>query len=390
MRRFLRNLRLIMPQIQNSLLPALIFACAFLGYFLYGEISPVARYNLHLIFWGANILCFVILLYFNRSKPFFYLLTIIFSYIIINRLKRYYSLDYTSTTAYINLCFFVPLNLAWFYFGNTHKLLSKRTVWILTIFFTEMAVGEYLDRLNFAIAFNSSVDGLNLNSLSISLFLIVIISAFIRCSLTGYLEETALFFSLLNVFAGFYYSASSTALCIFFCAAAVTTVIGVIKNIHYSLGHDFLTGLSSRRAYLKESKKYPMKYSLAVICLDNYEHLAKLLGSFKSKKLIKMLANRLRELETDNPLYRYSVDEFIMVFKNDNLKQSYEKLDNIRREIATSEFMFSDRQKGLKITISGCVSEKKRSDSNATEVMVRARKTLQKTYQFTQNLISKA
>ena len=390
MRRFLKNLKLIMPQIRNSLLPALIFACAFLGYFIYGEISPVARYNLHLIFWSANIICLAVLFYFNRSKPFFYILTIMVSYIIINRLKRYYSLDYMSTTAYLNLCFFVPVNLGWFYFWSARKLLSKQTVWVLMIFFTELAVGEYFDRFNFAIAFNSGVDGLNLNSLSISLFLIVIISAFIKCSLSGYQEETALFFSLLNIFAGFYYSASSTALCIFFSAAAVTTLIGVVKNIYYSLGHDFLTGLASRRAYLKESKKYPMKYSLAVICLDNYDHLAKLLGSFKTKKLIKMLANRLSELETDNPLYRYSVDEFILVFKNENLKQSYEKLDNIRREIAASEFMFSDRQKGLKITISGCVSEKKRSDSNATEVMVRAHKTLQKTYQFTQNLISKA
>ena len=390
MRRFLRNLKLIIPQIQSSLLPALIFACAFLGYFLYGEISPTARHNLHLIFWGANLLCLGILFCFNRSKPFFYILTIIFSYIIINRLKRYYSLDYMSTSAYINLCFFAPLNLGFFYFWRVHKLLSKPTVWLLLIFFTELAIGEYLDRLNFAIAFNSNVDGINLNTLSILLFLIVIISAFIRCSLTGYQEETALFFSTINIFAGFYYSASSTALCIFFGAAALTTLIGVIKNIRYALGHDFLTGLSSRRAYLKESKKYPMKYSLAVICLDNYEHLSKILGNTKTQKLIKMLAMRLSELENDNPLYRYSVDEFILFFKNDNLKQSFEKLDNIRREIAASEFMFSNHQKGLKITISGCVSEKKRSDSSATEVMVRARKTLQKTYQFTQNLISKA
>ena len=103
-----------------------------------------------------------------------------------------------------------------------------------------------------------------------------------------------------------------------------------------------------------------------------------------------MLANRLSELEPDNPLYRYSTDEFLLIFKNDNLKQSFEKLDKIRREIATSEFMFSPKQKGIKLTISGCVSEKKRSDSNATEVLLRARKTLQKTYEFTQNLISKA
>jgi diguanylate cyclase (GGDEF)-like protein len=133
-----------------------------------------------------------------------------------------------------------------------------------------------------------------------------------------------------------------------------------------------------------------MKYSLAIIYLDNYSHLYKVFGYFKSTKILKMLANRLKELEAENPIYSYNIGEFIIIFKNDNLKQSFEKLDNIRREIASSEFMISNKQKGIKITISGCISEKKRSDNNATEVLVRARKALQKSYQFTQNLISKA
>ena len=390
MLKFFKNFNLIVPQIQNSLLPTFIFACALLGYFIYGEISVLARHNLHTIFWSSSLITFFILSLFNYRKPFFFLLTIIVSYILINYLKRQYSLDYLSYPSYINLCFFAPINLAIFYFLHNQKLFCSRNLYFFMLIFLEIAIGEALNDYNFVISFNSEADGINLNSLSVLLFLIFLIAAFIKCNISGYIEDTSLFFSGLNIFAGYYYSASSTALSIFFSAATITLLLGTIKNIHYALGHDFLTGLASRRAYLKESAKFPLKYSLSIICLDNYKHLYKAFGHFKTQKLLQMLANRLIELEPENPIYRYSTDEFILIFKNDNLKQSFVKLDNIRREIAASEFMFSSKQKGIKLTISGCISEKKRSDSNATEVLIRARKTLQKTYQFTQNLISKA
>lgn len=387
---FFKNFKLIVPQIQNSLLPAFIFACALLGYFIYGEISPLSRHNLHLIFWISSISSIAVLSCFNRRKPLFFILIIMLSYIIINWLKRHYSLDYLSTTDYINLCFFAPVNLFIFCFLHDHKLYQKQNFLLLAFVFAQLTLGEYFNKQNIVISFNSDADGINLNSLSVLLFLTFIVASFIKCNLSGHIEDTALFFSGLNIFAGFYYSASSTALCIFFSAAAITLLTGIIKNIRYALKYDYLTGLASRRAYLKESAKFPMKYSLAIICLDNYENIYKIFGQFKTNKLIQMLANRLSEMEPENPLYRYSADEFILIFKNDNLKQSYEKLEAIRKEIASSEFMFNRQKKGLKITISGCVSEKKRSDSNATEVLVRARKALQKAYQFTQNLISKA
>ena len=48
------------------------------------------------------------------------------------------------------------------------------------------------------------------------------------------------------------------------------------------------------------------------------------------------------------------------------------------------------RKKPIKLTVSCAVSEKKRSDANSVEVLVRAHKALQKTYKFTQNVTSKA
>ena len=390
MLKFLKHFGFILPQIHNSLLPALIFACAFLGYFLYGEIPLIIKNNLHMLFWSFSIASICVLVYFNRRKNLFFILTTIISYMIINNLRQKYSLDYLSSTGYINLCFFAPLNLLLFYFLPDFRLFKINNAYCLIFIFSQIAIGEYLNLSNISVSFNSNADSINLNSLSFMLFIIFSIYSFFRCCRTGYIDDTFLFFSGLNIFAGFYYSANTTALCIFFMASSLTILIGTIKYINFSIYYDRQTGLSNRRTYIKDSSKFPLKYSLAVICLDNYKHLYKILGKNKSHKLLQMLVMRLTELEPENPIYRYSANEFIIVFKNDNLKQSFEKRDNIRREIAASEFMFSQQRKGLKITISGCVSEKKRSDANSSEVLYRAYHTLQKTYQFTQNLISKA
>ena len=196
MLRFFKHLNLIMPQIHNSLFPALIFAYAFLGYFLYGEISPLARSNLHILFWTANAVCLGVLVYFNRRKPLFIMLTTAFAYIIINRLKHHYSLDYLSTPAYINLCFFVPINLAVFYFLPDRRLLGNlQTAWGLLFLFLELAAAEYLNAEDITISFNSDADGINLNSLSVGLFMLFLLSAFIKCGLSGSILDTALFSS---------------------------------------------------------------------------------------------------------------------------------------------------------------------------------------------------
>ncbi len=106
--------------------------------------------------------------------------------------------------------------------------------------------------------------------------------------------------------------------------------------------------------------------------------------------LTRMITMRLQDTETENPIYRYSEDEFVIIFKNEDKKESFERLENIRRAVASAEFMLGKRQKGLKLTVSCCVSEKKRSDDNSIEVLIRSRKALQKAYQFTQNVTSKA
>ena len=66
-----------------------------------------------------------------------------------------------------------------------------------------------------------------------------------------------------------------------------------------------------------------------------------------------------------------------------------EKAEEIRRAIATSIFIFNENNH-LQLTVSQCVSEKKRSDINTEVVLTRAETALKKACKFTRNITVKA
>ena len=102
------------------------------------------------------------------------------------------------------------------------------------------------------------------------------------------------------------------------------------------------------------------------------------------------MVGKIIEEAGDENLYRYSNSEFIIIYKNESKKESFEHLEQIRRAIASAEFVLNNRKKSIKLTVSTCVSEKKRSDANAIEVLYRIHKTLQKANEFSHNISSQA
>ena len=170
MRKFIHNLQQSLPLVHNAQLPAFIFGLALLGFYLYGDISSESMLTFHCAFFILSAISFGTLIYFNHRKPVFYLLITVLAYILINAFKRLYSLDYLSSPAYQNLCFFVPLNLGLFYFWPDRRLLSRYTVYWLLLIFAEYALAEKLTSLSLTVAVYFSADTINLNSLSIVLF----------------------------------------------------------------------------------------------------------------------------------------------------------------------------------------------------------------------------
>lgn len=385
------NFDKIAPLIKNTFLPALIFAVAVIGFYAYNPLAESSMLTLHSLFYVLCFVTFLILLYFNTRKPVFFILIMVLSYILINCFKRRYGDHYQTSAEYLNLCFFAPLNLIIFYFLPDQRLLKKDNVWLLLSVFAQFAIAEKLSAAGLAPVWNlGTTASSGLNTLSLILFSGMLISFFIRSSATGSIGSTAMFFAAFEIFLGFYYSLLPSALTVFFSAAALTLILTVIQDLYYSTYKDVLTGLSSRDAYMINAKSFPLKYSVGIVCIDDYEHLGKVFGQMGINALTKMIASRITETEFENPVYRYSADEFVIIFKNEDKNESFDRLEKIRRAVASAEFMLRRRKKPVKLTVSCSVSEKKRSDANSIEVLVRARKAMQKTYKFTQNVTTKA
>lgn len=169
----------------------------------------------------------------------------------------------------------------------------------------------------------------------------------------------------------------------------LSIAVAVVQDIYYSTYRDVLTGLAGRNAFIINAKNFPLKYSVGIVCIDDYEKLGQVFGRMGQNALTKMIASRITETEFENQVYRYTPDEFVIISKRKTKTKASTGWKNppCRR---LGRIYARPPQKADKTDRILCGFRKKRSDANSVEVLVRAHKALQKTYKFTQNVTSKA
>lgn len=380
----------IFPLLQNMFLPALITAGTIVWFYAHDQISLPTLITLHHLFYLLALGIFFALLYFNQNKGLFFTICLLVAYILLNRLKYISPNNFWETPAYINLSVLLPLSLLVFYFLPEHKLLKRYNVYLLLGLLSVYALGEQLSNKNFSL----SIDNLEtfgcLSGLSLICFGISVISFYIRTVSSGQIMDYSLFFATILTSFGFYYASEPHALALFFCLSLIIICLGLGEELYNDIYKDRLTGFGSRNAFIIQSKKFPLKYSVGIARIDNYDNLKKAFGKRGRKQLMKMISERISSVESDAIIYRYGDDELALIFKNEDKNAAYNQMEQIRRSVASAEFMLAKSPKAVKLTISGSVSEKKRSDANAMEVLSRVHKTLQKTSAFSFNITSKA
>lgn len=381
----------VFPLTKNMYLPGVIFGLALLSFYIKGTMSISSILTWHTAFYVLNFVSTMILLYYNQSKGIFFILCATLGYILINFLKNKYGAAYLSSVEYNNLCVLLPLNLILFYFLPNRRLLCKENVYLLLAVFIQYSIVEQLSirgiNLNFSLG---STYHSGLNNLALLFFILAVAATFYAITANGSIWDYSLFFANLGILSGVYYSDSPTALSIFFGATSLTVLIAIIQNIYYSIYKDTLTGFASRNAFIIHSKNFPLKYSIGLVSIDDFDKLATMFGRRNQNSLLKMVTRKITDLAAEDNIYRYSENEFVIIFKNEDKNESFTHLEEIRRAVAAASFVLNPRRNPLKITISASVSEKKRSDANHIEVLVRARKILQKTRSFSHNVTSKA
>jgi len=388
-----KNIRLnsekISSTIRNGIIQAFIFACIVISYFIVERFTPQTNMVFHSLFYTLNLAIILILFYFNKSKPAFYILCCTIGYIVINFLKNKLGTDYASSAAYQNTCLFLAVNLVFFALLPNLRLLSKRNLGLLILILGQYSLGEHLSRQNISLNI-SAVPESALSGIAFLLFCLTSLILFVKMTMRGNFYDYGFFFSICCIFLGLENSFSASGLSLFFSGSSLLLLYSLSRSLYIETYKDMLTGFYSRNSYIIQAKKFPLKYSIGLISIDDYDKLERNFGQRAKNTLVKLIARQIGEQEKEEPVFRYADDEFIILFRNADKKETFQRMEAIRRSVAAASFVYHPRRKPIKLTVSGAVSEKKRSDADSFEVLLRAGKTLQKTRSFSHNITSQA
>ena len=373
------------PLISNMLVPAIIYAVSLLSFLVNDKFSFQTNVIFHYLFYSLSICSLLILLNFNINRHMFLIIGSFICYMFINYIKREYGADFYKTIWFNYLIILFPLNLILFYLYGRFRFISSKSLHVIMLLLLEFGVVELLEKHNV----NLSIMIGKINVLAVVLYLCFIVTFLIKSIKTNNSYNYSTLYSAIAVATGFYFSDKASGLSLFFFIAQLIIFIDLVFTLAYNYFYDETTGFYSRNSYLIKSKSFPFKYNLGIISIDNYDKLLKTFGYKKQKILTNLIAEVVQELTSEEVVFRYAQDQFVVLYKDKDNKESFAHLDNIRRIIAGLSFSWSSKQQPIKLTVSCSLAEKKRSDAGALEVLMRADKAMRKTLKFSHNVTSR-
>ena len=378
---------------KTALFPA-IMVCAFILYFFsISEFSDETYHSIHFAFLITAGLSFIFAVILRVPAVAMSALVIYISYLIINNQRYGYGEDYIFSAGYNIWCILLLPNLLISGYVFSEQKKHKYWSWFFVFILVQTAVLERFQTQS--IDADSSIFYKHIGQLNYPAFylgLLCLLILFVKQILKGKILNAATFFISVVIFLSLYYSDNLFAFSLFFLAAAVVELLTVLYYSYYVQYKDEEIDMPNLTAFYKEAdnpRKYPLKYSIALMYIDEYDRLLKRFGEAKTLILKKMFLTRIKKVKPNVLIYNYKPDALILAFKNYNAAECFDIAEDIRRLSAKSIFVFNENNH-LQLTVSQCVSEKKRSDAGAEMVLERAEENLKKACKFTHNITVKA
>lgn len=376
---------------RNALLPIFLTGAFFVYFFTISEFSESAYHTIHSLFIMTALLSLIIAAGFKLLSVLTVVSAIYTGFIVITSQRYMYGEDYIFSAGYNiwSLLFIPNLLIADIMFQGQKN--NKYWSWFYVFLFSETALIEKLQNPNIdadSYYFYKHIGGVNYPTLYISsICLIVLLCRYIK---NGKMLGAGVLFSSVLVLASLFVSDNTFAFNLFFLAAVLVCFVTMLSYLNYIRYKDEELNVAGFQAYIHETeKKFPLKYSVSLLYIDDYERLLKRFGKSKMVLLKKMFISRIKQVNEDVLVYNYSNDALILVFANKNTSESFEQAEEIRRALVKSIFVFNENNH-LQLTVSQCISEKKRRDIDAQAVLTRIEENLQKACKFTRNITIKA
>lgn len=378
---------------KTALIPTAVICSFILYFFSISEFSEDGYRSIHFAFLAVSLLAFISAFILRVPNIAISVSVIYVTYIVINSMRYSYGEDYIFSSGYNIWNILVLPNLMLVSFLFPRHVAYKYWSWFYIFLLLETSVIEKLQNQSLnadSYFFYKHIGMMNYPAFYISLLCIFIL--FVNQIAKGKILNVAALCTSIAVFLGMYHSDNLYAFSLFFLAAAVVELCTVLYYAYYIQYKDEELNISNLQAFYKEAdnqNRYPLKYCISLMYIDDYERLVKRFGAAKILQLKKMFIIRIHRLRPNVLLYNYRPDAFILTFKNYNASECFDAAEEIRRMIAKSIFIFNENNH-LQLTISQCISEKKRSDANASVVLGRAKESLNKACKFTHNITIRA
>jgi len=381
----------ILTYSKNSLFPILVIWVFFVYFFCISGFSEEFYHSVHLFFLVTSVLAILLPFFFKIPSLTMSSSVILICYLIINSMRYTYGEDYMFSSSYNIWCMLIFPNLLLAYACFPYNRPYRYWSWFYIFVLAQTAVIEKLQNQNIdadSYYFYKHIGMFNYPALCIAGF--CLISLIIHQIVKGRILGAANLISSIGVFTGILLSDDLYAFSLFFLAAMLINLISAVYYAYYITYKDEELGISNVKSFMLDAeKKYPLKYSVALMYIDEYERLVKRFGKAKIKVLKKMFLTRIRKVRPSVLIYNYKADALILVFKNINAAEGFDIAEDIRRAIAKSIFIFNENNR-VQLTVSLCISEFRRSDAGAMGVLSRTEENLKKACQFTRNITVKA
>ena len=365
----------LLSSVKDSYLPALIVLIASFFCALHSSVIEPVPLSLNITFFVCSFLNFSLLIFIKDFKNTFLMLMIMFLYSALAKIMQ----TPLATPYYFErwLMLIVPLNL---FLISFIRYKQKHAFYFLCFFLIQATLIENLCLLNHAVFPDFAIPLSNMIWAALFIYLLISISAYPS------IKNSSFFFECLLIFGAiFNFQTPQCFLICLFCAM-LSDLLTNIHKIIYNYFRDDVTGCYSKNAFpALDPKKLPPKYTIAFFCIDNYHKILQVFKKNLTDKLTVMVLKRIKEIHADAQIYRLKDDEFCFIFFEQDIKQTFETVENMRRLIAGTEFVLR-KNKVIKLTITPVVSEKHRNDANAAVVLERMHQNFDRRYKFTQNM----
>jgi diguanylate cyclase (GGDEF)-like protein len=280
-----------------------------------------------------------IALWFNRGRPFFVLVSLLFAYVGLRLAAEAGTFALRAT--FIAAATFVPLNILVVLLTPERGVFHYRSYRWLLLLAAEAILTAWIAAAGSTpisgTAWHSWLNNWLLRPAPTPLVGRLMLAAALLIALSDVVKrrepvEIGICGTLIALFIATNWSHFPGLLALFFSAAGAIGLLSVLQESHRMAFRDQLTGLPGRRALEEQLAALGPLYSIAMVDIDHFKRFNDTHGHDVGDQVLRLVGARLAEVDGGGRAYRYGGEEFSILFAT-SLRDALPHLEKLRTTI---------------------------------------------------------